>query len=132
MFCGRLKGDPPQISGALCVQLFPSLLFCSVNSSCLSHQRFPILLALGNFWLCLGLPHCAKVWKLSSVSKKGQIQVSSFLFLSLRDHYSVLTYSVSENHCFIYFVRLFGCFRQKGKSRVIPSWPDLEAFLCDL
>ena len=113
------RGPSTDLRRSLCAALSLSAIF-PVNSSCLVLPRLPIpfsQLREPSGFACA--PSCATAWKLSSGNKKGQISVSSFLFPSLRDHSSALTYSMSQNHCSIHLVRIFSCFRQEGKPNLL-------------
>lgn len=81
-FLLKTQGGPSTMLGALSVQLFPFLLFCPVNSSCLSLPRPPVLSpqlreTSGFAWVFLAVLQPGN----SPGNRKGQVQVPSFCSL---------------------------------------------------
>lgn len=82
IFLLKTQGGPSTMLGALSVQLFPFLLFCPVNSSCLSLPRPPVLSpqlreTSGFAWVFLAVLQPGN----SPGNRKGQVQVPSFCSL---------------------------------------------------
>lgn len=108
------KGHFPKVSGPLLCSSFLSSI-CPMNSSCLI---FPFCLLD-----CCGSrrsqtsPFTAFQPRNPLHSKLRQVQDSSHLFSSRRDHcLSLPKVEYLEKYCFIYFVQLFNWFRQEDKS----------------